>query len=222
MAGARAALLSESRGPAPSGPRPPKIASCDQATRSKLAAAYQTAFGWARATAAWLRQWIRSPALRREWNAGPVGRLFGPFSTARARRLWAVVRGVVDRFERGFEHDGRRMPTTLMCLPASYRRCSTGLLGNASIYGTLRFCPRLLEQDVPSVAKVVLHELMHQGLGVGDRRHEDCEGSKHRCYREGARDLVEAGRYDLAGRNIDNYVTLMRHVGTRGGGPRVG
>jgi len=127
----------------------------------------------------------------------------------------AVVRGVLDRFTRGYSKGGKTVPTTLACFPASYDRCRTGLLGNATIYGTLRFCPQLLERGVAEVAKVVLHEMLHQGLGVGDRRHENCQGSKHRCYREGALALVESGGYDLAGRNIDNYVTLMRLVGSR-------
>ncbi len=205
------------QGAGPPAPLAPKVATCEAGTRAKLLGAYQMAFGWAQSTVAWLRQLLRSPSIRREWNAGVVGRLFGPFSVARARRVVSVARGVLDRFEHGFLREGRRLTTTLVCLPASYRRCGTGLLGNASIFGTLRFCPRLLDRDLAGIAKVVLHEMMHQGLGVGDRRHENCQGSKHRCYREGADALVAAGRYDLAGRNIDNYVALMRHVGGRAG-----
>lgn len=198
-----------------SGPLTPRVATCEPKQRAKLLAAYHTAYHWARAAAAWLARWVKSPSVRREWNAGVVGRLFGPFRIPRLRKLVGVVRGVLERFTRGYSKGGKTMPTTLMCFPASYHRCRSGLLGNANIFGTLRFCPRLLEQDVTAVAKVVLHEMLHQGLGVGDRRHENCEGSKHRCYRDGALALVESGRYDLAARNIDNFVALMRHVGQR-------
>jgi len=201
--------------PTHSGAVTPRVATCEPRRRAKLLAAYQTAFGWVRATEAWLQRWLRSPSLRREWNAGFVGRLFGPFRPRRVRKLVAVVRGVLGRFTQGYTSGGKTTPATLMCFPASYHRCRTGLLGNANIFGTLRFCPRLLERGVPDVAKVVLHEMLYQGLGVGDRRHDSCQGSKHRCYREGALALVESGRYDLAARNIDNFVALMRHVATR-------
>lgn len=48
-------------------------------------------------------------------------------------------------------------------------------------------CPRLLDRSTQEVAKVLLHEMLHQGLGVGDRRHPACESRKQedtRCYRE--------------------------------------
>lgn len=202
-------------GDARPGPLAPRVGTCDPRRRAKLLAGYRLAYRWALSAANWLKRWVKSPSLPREWNAGVVGRLFGPFRVPRLRKLVEVVRGVLDRFARGYSKDGRRVPTTLLCFPATYHRCRTGLLGNATIFGTLRFCPQLLERGVAEVAKVVLHEMLHQGLGVGDRRHESCEGSKNRCYREGARALVESGRYDLAGRNIDNYVALMRLVGNR-------
>jgi hypothetical protein len=192
----------------------PRIAGCDDRARAELASAYRVALGWVRRAAEWLRGLARRGDASRTWHASPLARLFGPFSPQRLRRVVRVVRGLLDRFTHGFTVDGGRLRPTLACLPPSYERCQTGLLGNASIYGTLRFCPRLLTQAVPAVAKVVLHEMMHQGLGVGDRRHADCEGSKHRCYRDGAATLVAAGRYDLAGRNIDNYVAFIRHVAT--------
>lgn len=201
--------------PAPSGPLTPRIATCETGRRAKLLAAYQMAYHWAQAAAGWVERWVKSPSLRRDWNAGIVGRLFGPFRVARLRKLVAVVRGVLGRFTRGYADGRGSMPTTLMCFPENHERCRTGLLGNASIFGTLRFCPRLLKRGVADVANVVLHEMLHQGLGVGDRRHENCEGSKHRCYRKDALALVESGRYDLAARNIDNFVAFMRHVGTR-------
>lgn len=211
-----ASTTSSARTAAPRpGPLTPRVATCEPQRRAKLLAAYQTAYRWVQASVAWLERWVKSPSLRREWNAGVVRRLFGPFRVPRLRKLIAVVRGVLDRFTRGYSKDGKAIPTTLMCFPASYHRCRSGLLGNANIFGTLRFCPRLLERAVPDVAKVVLHEMLHQGLGVGDRRHDSCQGSKHRCYRDGALALVESGRYDLAGRNIDNFVALMRHVATR-------
>lgn len=191
----------------------PTVATCDPAARSKLLSAYQIAGAWLRTAAAWLRRALGSSSARDAWERGALRRAFGPYSPMRARQVLRVIRGVLDRFERGFSHGDQRRPPVLACLPASYRRCRTGLLGNASIYGTLRFCPRLLSRDVTGVAKVVLHEMMHQGLGVGDQRHADCDGSRHRCYRDGARALVAAGRYDLALRNIDNYVALVAHFG---------
>lgn len=209
------AIASTTRATPGSGPLTPRVATCEPGRRAKLLAAYQMAYRWAETAASWLQRWVKSPSLRREWDAGVVGRLFGPFRVQRLRKLIAVVRGVLERFTRGYASGGKSMPTTLMCFPASHQRCRTGLLGNANIFGTLRFCPRLLERGVADVAKVVLHEMLHHGLGVGDRRHESCEGSKHRCYREDALALVESGRYDLATRNIDNFVALMRHVGTR-------
>ncbi len=197
------------------GPLAPRVGTCDPRRRAKLLAAYGLAYRWVVSAANWLKRWVKSPALPREWNTGIVGRLFGPFRVPRLRKLIEVVRGALDRFVRGYSKEGKTLPTTLACFPSSYTRCRTGLLGNATIFGTLRFCPQLLERGVADVAKVVLHEMLHQGLGVGDRRHENCQGSKNRCYREGALALVKSGRYDLAGRNIDNYVALMRHVGNR-------
>lgn len=202
--------------PQRSGPRTPIVRGCTPATRDKLLAAYRLAFGWVRHAAQWLRGFAASKQLANAWASSVLSRTLGPFSMRRVRRLVRLVRRLLDRFEHGFEHGGGRRPTTLACFPASYHRCRTGLLGNASIYGTLRFCPRLLERDVSGVAKVVLHEMMHQRLGVDDQRHADCTGSKDRCYRESARTLVSAGRYDLAGRNIDNYVAVIHQIGSGG------
>lgn len=123
-----------------------------------------------------------------------------------------VFDALVGRFTRGYDTDGRRVAATFACFPASYSRCRNGLLGNASVYGTVRLCPKLLSRSTTAVAAIVLHELMHQGLGVGDRRHEGCDGSKNRCYRDNAHALVAAGRHDLAVRNIDNYVAFARRV----------
>ena len=123
-----------------------------------------------------------------------------------------VFRGLIRRFRRGYEIGGRRRPPTLACFPKSYGRCRTGLLGNASIFGTVRVCPQLFARGPSEVAAVVLHELMHQDLGVDDQRHGICTGSKNRCYREGAIDLLRAGRFDLAVHNIDNFVRFARSV----------
>lgn len=210
------APTSEPPRPQRSGPRTPRVLGCTPAARDKLLAAYRLAFGWVRQAAQWLRGFAASKQLARTWASSMLSRTLGPFSMRRVRRLVRLVRRLLDRFAHGFEERGGRRPTTLACLPASYHRCRTGLLGNASIYGTLRFCPRLLERDVTGVAKVVLHEMMHQRLGVDDQRHEECTGSKDRCYRESARTLVASGRYDLAVRNIDNYVALIHQIGVRG------
>lgn len=193
----------------------PRVVACDPQTRGKLVTAYRHAFEWTKAAARWLRRLLAADPAR-AWSMSALRKFFGPFSPSRLRRIVRVVRGLLDRFTHGFSDEHRRRRVTLACLPASFDRCRTGLLGNASIYATLRFCPRLLARDPASVAKVVLHEMMHQRLGVGDRRHAECTGSKHRCYREGATALVEANRYDLAARSIDNYVAFIRHIGTSG------
>lgn len=194
------------------GPMVPNIATCEPRARAVVTAAYEQAYRWAAAAHRWLVSFASGGSLRRKWNSSAAIRLFGPFRADRVRRIFRVFDSLVRRFIAGYEIRGQRVAPTITCFSSSYHRCGKGLLGNASIYGTIRLCPQLLRRPVRQVASIVLHELMHQALGVGDRRHETCEGSKHRCYREGALDLVSAGRFDLATRNIDNYVAFARHV----------
>lgn len=208
-------LALDTRSPAQAptkGPMTPRIATCEPRSRAAIVGAYSQAYHWAVAARRWLVGLAGSGSVRAKWNASPAARLFGPFRPIRVKRVIRVFDGVVKRFQQGYEIDGRRVAPTIACFRASYSRCRTGLLGNASVFGTIRLCPQLLKRPIPEVAAIVLHELMHQALGVGDRRHESCEGSKHRCYREGAGDLVASGRHDLAVRNIDNYVAFARRV----------
>ncbi len=199
----------------PQGPVPPRIATCEPQARARIEAAYRKAYAWAAAAQSWLARLVAGGDIRSRWNRGVAGRLFGPFRAERLRRVVRVLGGLLRRFREGYVVNGRRVPPTIACFSTSYHRCGKGLLGNASIYGTIRLCPQLLRRSVDEVAAIVLHELMHQRLGVGDRQHESCEGSKRRCYREGATDLVAAGRHDLALRNIDNFVAFARHIATR-------
>jgi hypothetical protein len=200
---------------APRGAAPPRIATCEPQARARIEAAYRQAYAWAVAAQRWLARLVAGGNVRSRWNGGVAGRLFGPFRAERLRRVVRVLGGLLRRFREGYLVKGRRVPATIACFSTTYHRCGKGLLGNASIYGTIRLCPQLLRRPVDEVAAIVLHELMHQRLGVGDRRHESCAGSKRRCYRDGATDLVEAGRHDLALRNIDNFVAFARHVATR-------
>lgn len=205
-------LEATQRARGPGGPMPPRIATCEPRARATILAAYAEAFRWAMAGRQWVVELTRAQRPRAHWAASGAPALFGPFAPERAKRVARVYDGLVHRFLQGYEIAGRRVAPTIACLPASYRRCQNGLLGNASIFGRIRLCPRLLAKPVPKVAGIVMHELMHQSLGVGDRRHESCDGSKHRCYREGAEALVDAGRHDLATRNIDNYVAFARRL----------
>ncbi|HWB75740.1 MAG TPA: hypothetical protein VG755_12320 [Nannocystaceae bacterium] len=205
-------LASTNRTGGSAAPLAPRIATCEPRARAKILAAYAEAFRWSIAGRQWVVELTRSGRPRARWSTSAAVELFGPFAPARAKQVARVYDGLVRRFVQGYEIDGRHLAPTIACFPASYHRCRTGLLGNASIFGRIRLCPRLLARPVPQVAAIVMHELMHQSLGVGDRRHESCDGSKHRCYGEGADALVAAGRHDLATRNIDNYVAFARRL----------
>jgi hypothetical protein len=196
-------------------PLVPRIDSCDTRVRTILVTAYREAHRWALAARRWLAQLGSSRNLRERWNGSSAARLFGPYRTSRFQRVLRVFDELIRRFHRGYQISGRWIAPALVCFPMSYSRCRKGLLGNASIFGTVRLCPQLLERGPAQTASVVLHELMHQGLGVDDQRHQACNGSKHRCYREGAQELVNANRFDLAVRNIDNYVAFARLLAGR-------
>jgi hypothetical protein len=198
-----------------SGPIAPRISTCAPAARAKILEAHGESYRWAEAARRWMLGLVTSGQARSRWTGSEAAKLFGPFSAPRVKHVAKVFIGLVRRFQSGYEIGGQHRAPTIGCFPASYGRCKTGLLGNASIFGTIRLCPRLIARPAAEVAAVVLHEMMHQGLGVGDRRHEMCEGSKNRCYREGADALVGAGRHDLAIRNIDNYVAFARTIASR-------
>jgi hypothetical protein len=195
-----------------SGPLAPRIGRGAERMRGVLVTAYQQAYRWALGAHQWLGRLLARHDVGARWNVSPAARLFGPYQPARARRVFAVLEGLLQRFRHGYRIEGRQVPATLVLFPASYGRCRNGLLGNANILGTVRLCPQLLGRGPVQTASVVFHELMHQGLDVDDQRHPACDGSKNRCYREGARELVRVDRHDLAVRNIDNYVAFARMV----------
>jgi hypothetical protein len=195
-----------------SSPLAPRIGTCDARARATLVRAYHQAYRWASAARRWIVQLASSARARDRWNAGPAARLFGPYQASRVRRVRFVLDGLLRRFHHGYSIRGKQVAPTLACFPESYHRCRKGLLGNASILGTIRLCPRLLERGPLQAASVVFHELMHQGLGVDDQRHQGCDGSRHRCYSENAPELVRMNRYDLAVRNIDNYVKFAQLI----------
>lgn len=195
-----------------------RAARCGRESQQRLQTAFETARAWAIAALAAVRSTSRSPSSSRAWNHGPLGRSFGRHRRQHARRVERVWSAVVARFEHGFKHGDRRKPVVIECFPEKHDRCNEGLLGNANIYGRLRLCPQLLHRDDATVAAVVLHEMMHQRIGVDDQRHSSCvPDRKQRCYRDNADRLVDEDRSDLAVRNIDNYVRFaMRVARTRG------
>jgi hypothetical protein len=154
------------------------------------------------------------------WSSGVATRLraapghwFGPYSTAHLRFVHRTFRLVVRRFERGFDSPDGARPVHFACLSGINVRCREGLLGNASTYGTIRVCPRLLAKPVAEGGTVVLHEMLHQALRVGDQRDAVCRvGAETRCYRDGARRLVQAGKLRKAILNNDNYAFFARRI----------
>jgi hypothetical protein len=197
-------------------------------TRVRLESFYRRGYAYAKAASAFLGRLSNlSPAARREIWDGRSSRLsshgterstvpghwFGPYSGAHLRFVRRTFRLVVRRFEHGFDMPDGARPVHFACLDGSYGRCQQGLLGNASIYGTIRVCPRLLEKPVAEGGVVVLHEMLHQELFVGDQRDRICRvGTETRCYRDGARRLVRAGKVRKAILNNDNYAFFAKHV----------
>lgn len=192
---------------------------CGPQMQRKIAAAFELARTWARGALGAVDA-LRHGAARARWNAGPLRASFGRFQIKHARVVLRLWRGVVARFEHGFDHGGRRRAVVIECFPESHERCGEGLLGNANLFGRLRLCPQLLARSERAIAAVLLHEMMHQGLGVDDVRHSSCiPDRKQRCYRENADRLVRQGHDALAVRNIDNHVrfAMRLHGGGRAG-----
>lgn len=190
----------------------PKVVGCSGADARKVQAAWAGAVRLAEAALRWLAAVVRSRSRSQMWAHSPARALFGPFRVRHMKRAVRVFAEALRRLREGYRSGRARRPTTVECMPAS-GRCGKGLLGNASIYGRVRLCPRLLARGVDEIAAVVLHEVMHHRLGVGDQRHDDCVGDrKQRCYRDNAHALVAAERFDLASRNIDNFVLFARAI----------
>ena len=189
-----------------------RAARCGGDAQGRLLRAFEIARTWAHSALAALST-LHHGSAASVWNAGPLRASFGAFRPRHARRVQLVWRAVVTRFERGFRHGAVRRPVVIDCFPSSHDRCGEGLLGNANHYGRLRLCPQLLHRSDREIAAVILHEIMHQRLGVDDQRHDVCvPDRKRRCYRENADRLVEHGRSDLAVRNIDNYVRFAMRI----------
>lgn len=210
---------------------------CDASAADTLRAFYAQGYAYAKAGQHFLDRVGRLPsgAQRIVWHKGPRpasfgGRLlapanwFGPYSAMRLVTVARTFDSVVERFEKGYPIDGRFRPVRFECLPSSAAKCRSTVLANASVFGVARICPRLLAKPVASGGAVVLHELLHQALGVGDQRHQVCRrGNESRCYRAGALRLVSEGHTDVALRNNDNYVyfarALYQHRDRRGAHP---
>lgn len=193
----------------------PTTSGCSPAQVRNLRDAYAQAEFLAQGALLYLRAMGKmcSRGRQQAWEAGPARVYFGRWS---GRKVQFVVRafsrlGV--RFQEGFLDTTSISAPRIECFPQDHARCHRGLLANASIYGTIRVCPSLLKRPTGEVAAVLLHEMLHQGLGVTDQQHHACGSRKdHRCYRGGALRLVEGGRDDLASRNNDNYVGFARAV----------
>jgi hypothetical protein len=138
---------------------------------------------------------------------------FGPYSEERVRFVLHVFRHVLQRFEQGYRFGQEVRPVRIECLAAGARKCRTSVLANASRYGTVRVCPRLLHKAPDVGGMVVLHEILHQKLGLDDQRDSVCQrGEESRCYRYGARQLVMFGKLEKGLRNNDNYAFFARAV----------
>lgn len=154
-------------------------------------------------------------ARRARWDKGPARRWFGPYSEVSRARVQRVLGASRRRLHEGFAAGGARRPMTIKCLSATGSRCERRrlLLANASQFGTIRVCPRLLGKPVEEGAMTLLHETLHHLLGTDDQRAPECSvGGDSRCYRDGARALVTAGKFKKALKNNDNYVSFARAV----------
>ncbi len=143
---------------------------------------------------------------------------FGPYSNSRLRFIARVFAESRKRLHQGFDIAGKREPMRIKCLSERGTRCETRrlLLANASDFGTIKVCPRLLSKSLEEGAMTLLHESLHHLMGVNDQRATECStGGDSRCYRDGARALVLAGKFAKALRNNDNHVSFARAVHDR-------
>lgn len=187
----------------------PSTSGCSPSQVRKLRDAYVQAGFLARGALVYLRALENMCLKGREqaWEAGPARAYFGRWSGDKLQLVVRAFSRLGVRFEEGFRDTTSISAPRFECFPQDHSRCHRGLLANASIYGTVRVCPSLLKRPDGEVSAVILHEMLHQGLGIADQKHHACGSRKdHRCYRGGALRLVENGRVDLASRNTDNYV----------------
>lgn len=211
-------------------PRRPAIwKGCSSAKRKKLEGFYACAYLYAKSAELFMNRLASYPAPDRRhiWNerkkartadtfdeySGAPSHWFGRYAEANFRFVHKTFKRVTDRFEKGYDFGGKKRPVKFACLSESTGRCRSSLLANASIYGTIRVCPRTLRKPLNEGALVILHEMLHQRLGIGDQRDRICNrGSDARCYRIGARKLVRAGDLRKALRNNDNYAYFARGI----------
>lgn len=209
--------------------RPPQAwVGCDEETGRRLNMLYEKAYLYARAAHRFLVELVKLPQQKQMviWN-GPERQTssaqhsysplpaywFGPYSEERVHFVLHTFRQVLERFEQGYRLGQGVQPVRIECLAASARKCRTSVLANASRYGTIRICPRLLHKAPDVGGMVILHEVLHQKLGVGDQRDVVCQrGDEHRCYRRGARRLVLSGKLEKGLRNNDNYAFFARAI----------
>lgn len=134
-----------------------------------------------------------------EWPQGPV----------RGPCVLAAWRSVPGGFLGHYEHIGathRVLPTGPRAL-SPWAACEREHLWDDSCVSVPFEAPHRRS------GRVLLHEMLHQRLGVTNQQHHACGSRKdHSCYRGGALRLVEGGRDDLASRNNDNYVGFARAV----------
>ena len=193
-----------------SAPRKPRVrGACARYLRTHVEASYHVAY---QLVVDSLRDLGRSAARGRRataaWDRGPARRFFGPWSKTSVVQVLRVYTRVLRRFQIGFKVRVGSRPVSFRCFGPGedHGQCDEGLLANARIRGTIRFCPRVLDRSDVPLPLIILHEMMHHGLGLRDRRHPICSGNKHRCYRGNAERLVREELYGVALTNIDNYV----------------
>lgn len=209
--------------------RPPQTwLGCDKETYQRLRIAYERAYLYAKAAHHFLARLVKLPQQQQVviWNGREHQRSsarhsyspipvywFGPYSEKRVRFVLHTYKKVLHRFEQGYRFEQGVRPVRIECLAASANKCRTNVLANASRYGTIRICPRLLHKAPDVGGMVVLHEVLHQRLGVDDQRDMVCQrGDERRCYRRGARQLVAFDKLDKALRNNDNYAFFARAI----------
>jgi hypothetical protein len=198
----------------PSALLPPKIfPACNQGKTERVREFYIAAYHYALAAKKFLDRLGQNIEVVRAklWNhARPVtaAEWFGPYSSRTFDTVSFVIHGVVSRFERGFEGSG---PVQFLCVRSSQERCNQGVLANAREFGIVRLCPRLIAKNPTDGGIVILHELLHQELGIEDVRHRVCRlGNETRCYRSGARKLVNSGHFTEALHNNDNFAYFAK------------
>lgn len=209
--------------------RPMAWKTCSPAARKKLEGFYACAYLYAKSAELFMNRLASYPAPDRKhiWNERKKGKTadkfdeyngapshwFGRYAEANFRFIHKTFKHVIARFEKGYDFGGAKRPIKFECLSGNWGGCRSSLLANASIYGTVRVCPRTLRKPLNEGALVILHELLHQRLNIGDQRDRVCDrGSDARCYRIGARKLVRAGNLRKALRNNDNYAYFARGI----------